>query len=336
MPRQRDSELQRNQKLRVLRLREILETRTDERNPLTLKQIMAALAAYDLISERKTLYDDFDKLDQSGFEVVREGKKYYHGDRNFELPELKLLVDAVQSSQLITEKKSRELIGKLSKLTSEAQAQQLKRHVYNLGRKTSNNRVYYSIDAIHDAINAGKKISFKYFDYDIKKERAYRRNSDVYVRTPVALCWNDDKYYLVTYHPKYIDRNPFANFRVDRMIEVDVLDEDADTYDKKTFKIEEHIKRSFGMFSGETTRAKLAFDESLVSVVLDHFGNDTRMTGVGGGRFATTVDVSSSPTFLAWMFQFGDKAEILEPESLRDEMRKLAGTVGKAYKANKK
>jgi predicted DNA-binding transcriptional regulator YafY len=318
-----------NQKLKMLYLMKILTERTDEDNVLTAQGLINALLAYDITALRKSIYDDIDALRQFGLDIqLRHGHDggYFLGSRDFELPELKLLVDAVLSSRLITGKKSRELIGKLSKLTSTAQSKQLNRQVYMSGRaKAVNETVYYSIDTIYAAINAGKKISFKYFDYNTNKKRVYRKSDAAYVRTPIALCWNEDKYYLVTYNPRFED--PLGSYRVDRMASVEMLDEKADEYDRKAFNINDYIRRTFGMFSGEVFNARLSFDESLVSVVLDHFGTDTRMTNIDGKRFTINAEVSASPVFLGWMFQFGDKAEILAPDSLRSAMRSLI-TIG--------
>jgi len=311
----------------------ILLERTDENNTLTAKDLCAALTNYNITVSRQSIYDDIEALQEFGLDVVlRPGKGggYYVAKRDFELPELKLLVDAVQSSRLITEKKSQELIDKLSKLASLEQAKQLKRQVFVNGRaKALNETAYYSIDAIHDAINAGTKISFKYFDYNIKKERVYRKGGQSYVRTPVAMCWNDDSYYLVTYSPQHDD--PFAAYRVDRITDVEVLTEAADEFDHKKFSITDYIKQTFGMYSGEIVIAQLAFDETLVSVVLDHFGSDTCLTDLGGGWFTISVEVSASPVFLGWMFQFGSKAEILEPDSLRIAMRERISAIGAVY-----
>ena len=322
-----------NQKLKPLYLAQILLERTDEKNVLTAQGLVDALSAYDIPANRKSIYDDIDALRRYGLDVtLRHGRDggYFIASRDFELPELKLLVDAVQSSRLITGKKSRELIKKLSKLTSTDQAKQLNRQVYMNGRaKTLNEKVYYSIDAIHSAINDKKKISFKYFNYNINKKPVNRRGDKAYIRTPIAMCWNEDKYYLIAYNPKYDD--PFANFRVDRMASVEVLSEDADSYDRKAFNVSNYIKQAFGMFSGEVVSSRLAFDNSLVSVVIDHFGTDTRLTDIGGGRFAIDADVLSSPVFLGWVFQFGVKAEILAPESLRAAMRSLISTGNSIY-----
>lgn len=321
-----------NQKLKLLYLTRILIERTDEEHSMTAQELINALAVYDIKVERKTIYADIELLRQFGLDIeLRRGKTpgYYVASRDFELPELKLLVDAVQSSRLITSKKSEELIGKLSRLTSNPQAKQLQRQVYVTGRaKAFNENVYYSIDAIHAAISEGRKISFQYFDYDVSKRRIYRKNKEAYIRTPVALCWNDDKYYLITYSPKYEDG--FTHFRVDRMNEVQMLDEPADIY--KKFNMAEYTKRIFGMYNGETVKARLMFKNGIANTVLDHFGNKTRLTAAGCDGFTIEVDVSASPVFLAWMFQFGERAEILAPDSLREAMRELASASGKLYK----
>jgi len=185
------------------------------------------------------------------------------------------------------------------------------------------------MDALHSAINAGKKISFKYFDYNIRKRQIFRRHGETYTRSPVAMCWNEDNYYLVTYSPKHDD--PFATYRVDRMAEDTVLDESADEYDSRKFKISDYVKQTFGMYSGEVIKATLAFDEALVSVVLDHFGSDTRLTPAENGRFTINAEVSNSPVFLGWMFQLGSKAEILEPQSLRGAMLAQGDSVRAMY-----
>jgi len=322
-----------NQKMKPLYLARILMERTDENNFMTAQSIIDALAAYGVPANRKTIYDDIESLKMFGLDIEYHrgtNSGYFVASRDFELPELKLLVDAVQSSGLITEKKSRELIMKLSKLTSEAQAKQLNRQVHISGRaKALNETVYYSIDSIHAAISAKKKIGFKYFDYSTTKGRIYRQNGKPYIRTPVALCWNDDNYYLITYYPHY--DNPFASFRVDRMAKVEVLCEDVDVYDKKQFNLADYIKRYFGMFTGEPMQAKIAFDEHLVSVVIDQFGSNTRMIRIGDNRFVISADVSASPVFLGWIFQFGNQAEILEPESLREAMRRMIATGSAIY-----
>lgn len=314
-----------NQKLKLLYLMKILLERTDAQTPVTIAEIAAALAGYGIKAERKSLYSDMELLRQFGVDIEMQRSKtvgYYIAERQFELPELKLLVDAVQSCRFITERKSDELIKKLSSLTSSQQAKQLRRQVFVADRaKTLNETVYYSIDQIHHAIGESKKVVFQYFDYDVKKKRIFRRHGESYITTPVTLCWNNDNYYLIAYSAKYDD---FTHYRVDRMSGVDVLDEDSDKFDKDKFNIAEHAKRAFGMYDGEVVRARLAFDKSLVNVVLDHFGKDVIILPSSDGWFEISVHVSISPVFLAWMFQFGDCAEIKEPDSLIMAMKELA------------
>jgi predicted DNA-binding transcriptional regulator YafY len=322
-----------NQKLKPLYLMRILLENTDEDNFLTADELTAALEGCGIPAARRSIYDDIEALRQFGLDVVlRRGRGggYFVAARDFELPELKLLVDAVQSSRIITDKKSGELIKKLSKLVSAAQAKQLNRQVYiNDRAKSLNEHVFYNIDALHAAINDDRKISFKYFDYNIKKQPVFRKSGALYTQTPAALCWNGDSYYLIAYSPRF--DNPFANYRVDRMTEVAALPEQAEKWDKQAFRITDYVKQTFGMYSGEVVKARLAFDESLVSVALDQFGNKARLRGIGGGRFEINASVSSSPVFLGWMFQLGEKAEILEPESLRSAMKEHIAAVSRMY-----
>jgi predicted DNA-binding transcriptional regulator YafY len=265
-----------------------------------------------------------DVLTAFGLDIERRRGKdagYYIASRQFELPELKLLVDAVQSSRFITEKKSGELIAKLASLTSCELAKQLRRQVFVAGRaKSFNETAYYSVDVIHAAIDGEKKIAFRYFDYDVKKRRVYRKNGGTYTVTPVTLCWDSDKYYLIAYSAEH---GELRHYRVDRMSEAEMLDECADDFDRERFNAAEHIRRVFGMYSGETVCATLSFDVGLVNVILDYFGKDAAINALGEDRFEVVADVSVSPVFLGWMFQFGERAEIIAPDSLRSAMRGL-------------
>jgi predicted DNA-binding transcriptional regulator YafY len=209
-------------------------------------------------------------------------------------------------------------------------AKQLRRQVFVTGRaKSFNEAAYYSVDVIHAAIDGEKKIAFRYFDYDVKKRRVYRKNGGTYTATPVTLCWDSDKYYLVAYSAEH---GELRHYRVDRMSEAEMLDEGADDFDRERFNAAEHIRRVFGMYSGETVSATLSFDMSLVSVILDYFGKDAAISATGGNRFEVVADVSVSPVFLGWMFQFGDRAEIIGPESLRSSMRGLIESNAEKYR----
>jgi len=319
------------QKMKLLYLMKILLERSDEDHPLTIADLTGALAEYNIKAERKSIYSDLELLRQYGLDIeTRQSKTfgYFIASRQFEMPELKLLVDAVQSSRFITQRKSEELIQKLSSLTSRYQAKQLKRQVFVATRaKATNESIYYSIDTIHAAIHDGYKINFRYFDYDLSKARAYRRDGEYYSLTPLALCWNDDKYYLICYNTKYDSVN---HYRVDRMSNVTVCGEKADKLDRERFNLTEHVNQVFGMYSGDVVRAKLRFDHSLINAVLDRFGIDVPLRKAGDG-VEVTVNIFASPVFLGWMVQFGDKAEIIEPESLRETMRKLIQELSEKY-----
>ena len=320
-----------NQKMKLVYLMRILQERTDDENALTVAEMISALSEYGVSAERKSIYSDIEMLRHYGLDIeTRQSKSYgyYLASREFELPELKLLVDAVQSSRIITHRKSNELIKKLSALTSSHQAKKLRRQIVTADSpKAINESVYYNIDAIHTAINSGLKISFKYFDYNTEKTRVYRRNGEPYIQTPLALCWSDDKYYLICHYSKY---DSFVHYRVDRMSGVSVSEDRADVVDRKRFNVSEHIKRVFGMYGGEVVKATLRFDKDLINSVLDRFGAGVRLR-TQGDCFEIDVEVSESIVFLSWMIQFGDRAEIISPESLRTSMRGLIEKLDKKY-----
>jgi predicted DNA-binding transcriptional regulator YafY len=321
-----------NQRSRTLYIMKILLEETDAENPLSMKEILSELERYGMSAERKAIYGDLDLLRRYGLDVRSKrghGVGYYIASRAFSLPELKLLVDAVQSSRFLTARKSDELIKKLASLTSVHQAKQLRRAVYVAERpKTINETVCQNIDSIHFAINNNKKITHKYFDYDVRKQMIYRRSGAEYESNPIALCWASDNYYMIAYGAKY---DGLTHYRVDRMSEVAALDKPQDKFDRKRFNAAEHAKRFFGMYGGEIVRAEMVFDNSLVNVVLDHFGKNIRISARPDGKFEVTADVSLSPVFLAWLFQFGDKAEIKAPEKLIDDMTEGAAKILKKY-----
>jgi len=307
-------------KIKPLYLMKIMLDKTDLQNPITVPEIIAELAGYGIKAERKTVYDDLNVLRTFGIDIERVKTKtvgYYVASRLFDLSELKLLVDAVQSSRFITRKKSESIIQKLSTLTSMAQAKQLNRQVYVIGRaKAFNESALYNVDAIYEAINNGKKISFRYFKHDLQKNRVYRKNGNLYKVTPLAMTWNDDKYYLIA---NYDEHNEIRHYRVDRMSDAMMLDEGGAIIEK--FNIAEYNRHMFGMFRGELVQATLSFDNSLVNVVLDQFGEDIILKPAEDGHFNITVDVSVSPVFLGWMFQLGHSAAIKGPEKLVTAMR---------------
>jgi predicted DNA-binding transcriptional regulator YafY len=322
-----------NLKIKPLYIMKILMEKTDEHHPITVNEIIEELAKYDISAERKSIYSDIELLTSFGIDIICEkgrANKYFVGSRDFELPELKLLVDAVQSSKFITHKKSEELIKKIEKLTSIHEAKELHRQVIVADRvKTMNESIYYNIDEIHKAIQQNKQIRFKYFDYNLDKQIEYRRDGEWYYASPYALTWSDDNYYMIAYYERY---NGISNFRVDRMAAIEMVEEDRIMCeDTKDFNVADYSKRIFRMFSGETETVKLQFDNSLINVVIDRFGKDIVINRQDDDHFIITVDVVATNTFLGWLFMFGEKVKILSPEHLINDMKTIAKRVADLY-----
>ena len=261
-----------NQKLKLMYLAQILTEETDETHTLTVPELIDRLGTLGISAERKSIYDDLECLRMFGLDICSTKTKttnYYIASRDFELPELKLLVDSVQASRFITRKKSMELISKIEKLTSRENAKKLQRQVYITNRiKTVNEKIYYNVDKIHDAIAADKQITFKYFNLNIQKEKVYRKNGDAYTESPVALTWDDENYYLITYKEKY---DSYTHYRVDKMEQIEIAQQSR-VLPKKEFDLSVYSKSMFQMFNGEEADVSIEFENELVGVVLDRFG----------------------------------------------------------------
>lgn len=320
-----------HQKLKLLYLMKILVEKTDEEHTLTVPQMIEELSHYGVSAERKSIYSDLEYLRLFGLDICSRKTKthdYFVASRDFELPELKLLVDSVQSSKFITHKKSLELISKIEKLTSIPNAKKLHRQVYVSNRvKTFNETIYYNVDRIHEAIAENKQITFKYFEMNVDKKKVYRKNGDLYIESPVALSWDDENYYLITYKQKY---DNYAHYRVDKMESIEITDYDRVLNDKP-FDLSEYSKATFGMFGGDEANVSIKFDNELIGVVLDRFGTDVKISKADDKHFVCRAKVAVSPQFLAWVFSFGDCAEIISPNSVIDEMRQLLFDVNKKY-----
>ncbi len=309
-------------KLKPFYIMKILMEQSDEQHPMTVNALIEALREYGITAERKSIYADIDLLVEFGVDIIcikGRANQYFIGARDFELPELKLLVDAVQSSRFITHKKSEELIGKLEKLTSIHEAKELHQHVVIVDQiKAANENIYYNVDEINKAIQKNKQIRFKYFMYNLDKEIEYRRNGDWYYASPYAFTWDDDNYYMIGYYEQYED---ISNFRVDRMTSIEIVDADRIfTGDQENFNVAEYSQKMFRMFSGDTERVKLQFDNTLINVVIDRFGKDVEIEKNDVGTFSIEVNVVVTPTFLSWLFMFGNKVRIVEPIKLKNDM----------------
>lgn len=308
-----------NRLLYVLRL--LLEE-TDDLHGLTREEIEAALLRQGIEVNRKTVYDDIAALEAFGIAVEKRKQqketRYHVVGREFELPELKLLVDAVQSSKFITKKKSDGLIRKLERLASRYEGQQLQRQVYVSDRiKTENESIYYGVDAIHTAIGGGKKISFDYFHWTVEKKKAYRNGGARYVVSPLALVWEDENYYLIAYNAS---RGMIRHYRVDKMEKIEIMDETRDTL-SAPFDAASYTNRTFGMYGGEEALVTIRCAEALAGVVIDRFGRDTHFDRVDDSHFEFRARVHVSPQFFSWVLGLGNQAEIVAPDSVREKFR---------------
>lgn len=290
-----------------------------------MPEIMAALSEYDVTADRKSIYNDLRDLSVFGIEVEGEpiGNRYHYHvtNRSFELPELKLLVDAIQSSKFITEKKSYALIKKLETLASKYDAQKLQRQVYVSGRiKTMNESIYYTVDAIHNAISENKKIKFQYFQWNAKKEMELRHNGAWYHISPWGLSWDDENYYLVGYDT---DAGMIKHYRVDKMLHIKISDESREGKEHfKKLDMADYAKKSFGMFGGKEQTVKLSVHNKLAGVIIDRFGKDVMMIPADEEHFNVNVDVRVSRQFLGWVFSLGSDIQIVGPDDVVEQMRK--------------
>lgn len=323
-----------NQKLKLLYLWEYLTQQTSEEHPVSIKQIIAYLESQDIAAERKAIYDDLELLRYWGLDIIQVGESrstaYYVGSRDFELPELKLMVDSVQSSKFITEKKTIALIKKIEQLTNAFDAQLLSRQVFVANRiKTMNESIFYNVDAIHSAIAANKKLQFHYFEYTVTKERRLRHDGAFYQISPFALTWDDENYYMVGYDSEMAR---IRHFRVDKMIDISSLDEERDGQDAYAkMDLALYARKTFGMFVGEDKKVTLRFENSLVGPVIDRFGKEIMIIPDGDEHFKFTADVAVSPQFFAWICGFGTQAEIIGPAEVVSEFAKHIRSIADQY-----
>ncbi len=309
------------QKLKLLYIIKLLTENTDENHPASTTDIIAYLDANGIHSERKSIYDDIEKLCDFGYDIVqvrsRLGGGYYMASREFELAELKLLVDAVQSSRFITSRKSRSLIKKLELLAGKQDAGKLQRQVYVAGRiKTENESIYYNIDNIHRAIQENRQISFQYLDWNLKKELVPRVGGKRKV-SPWALIWREENYYLAAYDS--VD-GIMKHYRVDKMGHVDVLKDEREGLEQ--FEMVDpavYTNLTFGMFSGDEETVTLQFPNRLIGVVLDRFGREADIRPMTDRVFRIRVKVAVSGQFFGWLAGIGREAVIVSPAAVKEQ-----------------
>ena len=323
-----------HQKLKLYYLSRIMLEKTDDDHMITMPEIKRELAAYGVTADRKSLYDDLDELKVLGIEVIGEkvGRNYYYhvAGKQFEIAELKLLVDAIQSSKFITEKKSHELIKKVTSMASKYEADQLKRQVFVHGRvKTMNESIYYFVDDVHRAIADNRQIRFEYMQWNTDKKMVPHR-AEPYQVSPWALSWDDENYYLIAYDE---DAGSIKHFRVDKMKSIRVLEEKRTGRDRfREFNLAQYSKMSFGMYGGTKTKVKLCFRDALAGVMIDRFGRDIPIhPAAEAGWSETAVDVSVSPQFFGWIFGLGAAVRIAAPAEVVTAFREEVEKVRKGY-----
>lgn len=322
-----------NQKLKLLYLLKILEEQSDEEHCLSAQALIDELAVYGVSAERKSIYNDIAQLIDFGYDIVlvkaKTGGGYYLAGRDFELAELKLLVETVQASRFLTVGKSRDLISKIEKLASKAQAGQLQRHVYVANRiKTANESIYYVVDDIHRAIQGNRQITFQYLEWNLNRELVPRREGKPYQASPWALTCKDEYYYLIAHDSK---EDKIKHFRVDKMAKIEVMDkkrEGAALFER--FDIADYANKTFGMYGGREETVTLLFENNLIGVVMDRFGREAPIRKRDEGHFSVRVRVAVSGQFFGWLTGLGRGAQIVAPEDVKgaylDHLRKtLAG-----------
>ncbi len=323
------------QKLKLLYILKLLAERTDEEHVMPTSEIIEELAKLDICAERKTIYADIRALQEFGYDILNSKKRdnsgYYMASRDFELAELKLLVDAVQSSKFITAKKSKDLIEKLERLTSRHQAGSLKRQVFVSERnKTENETIYYSVDDIHKAMHANKRIQFRYYDWGVDKQMHFRREGALYEMSPYFLVWKDDNYYLVAF-----DENEgiMKHFRVDKMASLSVIEKErAGMEEAKKINPAIYTQQNFGMFAGREQMLTLLFPEKQIGIIIDRFGRDIDIRKRDEDMCSARVKVAVSNQFFGWLTGLGGQIRIYKPDEVAGAYQEYLQSILDGYK----
>lgn len=325
-----------NQKMKLLYILKELQEKTDREHSLTVARLVDMLNANGVKAERKSIYDDIEALRLAGFDIENRRERpagYYLASRDFELAELKLLVDSVQSAKFITRRKSMELIKKLENLTSRYEARQLQRNVFVTNRiKTMNESIYYSVDAIHTAISANARIRFQYFEWTVTKEMRLRKDGQFYEISPWGLTWDDENYYLIGYDSQ---ADMLKHYRVDKMLKLTVMEGTVREGKEQfgNFDTAALAKKTFGMFGGREEVVKLLCKNSMAGVMIDRFGKEVMMRRQDEAHFSVSVRVNVSPQFFGWIFGLGNGVKIVGPDWVKNNFCRYAGEIMNGYDA---
>jgi len=319
-------ERDKNRKLKLLKLLEILQRETDEQHPMKTTDICRRMEDMDISCDRRILASEIQTLREQGYEIqqcqVGRAKGYFIADRAFSMPELRMLLDAVEASQLLTEKKTQELKNKIVSLSSDKQAEFLKSSIVRFNSaKSTNERIYYTIEALEEAIRKKKKVTIRYFHLNEHREKVYRSENGIHTVEPIALVYNNDKYYLTCYNP-VADKN--YNYRLDRIEWVEILKEKiSKNAIIRSRSVAKYNAQVFKMYGGETAKVTLAFDARMIDYIYEKFGIDTKIQSCEDGSFTANVEVQFSPTFWGWLFQFTEQMRITAPEWACDEYTEM-------------
>jgi len=321
-----------NQKQKLLYILKFFYEETDEEHTLTVNEIISRLERKGISAARRSIYDDIRTLQDFGIDIVMRKSKtceYFLGSRLFQKAELIILSDIIQSSRFITKNKSVSLIKKLKQLVSKPQSRDFSGQIFIYDRvKSMNESIFYNVDTIHSAIALNRKITFKYFDYNIKREKVYRKNGGIYCTNPIAMTFDNESYYLIAYNEKYDD---YVHYRADKMTNIEISEDKRKTPDEK-FNPANYVKPMFSMFDGETEYITALFHKSYLNVIIDRFGENVILSETEDEEcFQAVFKAMVSPTFLSWIMSFGAGALILSPKWVADEVKNLAVEVAEMY-----
>ena len=314
------------QKIKLLKIWEILNRKTDEQHPITTQELIAELNILGITADRRTIYTDIDSLQEFGYEIQNKRRNhdmvYWLPKRQFDLPEIKIIMDCVHSSKFVTASKTEELIDKLADLGGSGRGDLLKRNAVHFNAvKHSNESIYEIVDVLERAIESKKKVSFNYFLLNQSGERVYKHNNKLYVEEPLAVVCNDGNYYLLCYHSEEEYENHIKTFRVDRIDNISLLEEEISKEGKTALrKAKQYSLQAFKMYGGPLRRVTLKFDESLIGVIYNKFGEKT-VIKKSGDKFTASVQVQISPTFWGWLMQFPTTMKIKSPQDLKEQYR---------------
>lgn len=314
------------QKIKLLKIWEILNRKTDKEHPISTQELISELALLGITCERRTVYADIDSMQSNGYEIKNRRKGhdmvYWVDKRQFDLPEIKIIMDAVQSSKFIPQDKTEELINKLADLGGSSRTELMKRNAIHFNTvKHSNGAVYEIVDSLEHAIENKKKVSFNYFLLNANGRREYKHDKKLYIEEPLAMICDEGNYYLLCYHNEEEYENNVKTFRIDRIDNISVLDEDVSKDGIKVLnKLKNYPRQAFKMFGGPLCKVTLQFTEKLIGVIFNKFGEDTPIRKVDD-RFTATVQVQVSPTFFGWLMQFPTDMKIMAPEELKDQYK---------------